>query len=342
MPRSAITGYAAVVAVLSALAAAVLTGAARPAAAADNGRWAVAPTASRLGERPYFFLMADPGTTLHDKAVVTNKTAAPMTFRLYAADAYNTVRDGGFAVRGPGEKQRGIGAWTRTRSPRVTVPARSTRTVPFTLTVPRGAEPGDHPGAIVALDERTEQASGEGDFSVGVRRAVGARIYLRVGGPTVTGLSVEDVRVTHRQPLVPGTGSSSAVISYTLRNRGTVTLNPRVKLKATGLFGRTLLSRDLRGIPTELLPHQKVRLTERWAGAPQADRGDITLTATARDVRESGSTSFWALPWLVAALLLAAVSAGVGAVIVRRRRRHRLAPARPARREPKVKVSGRP
>ncbi|MFI7336670.1 WxL protein peptidoglycan domain-containing protein [Streptomyces sp. NPDC050085] len=306
-----------------------------PAAAADNGRWAVSPVASKLGQRPYFFLMADPGSTVTDKVVVANKSASALTFRLYAADAYNTVRDGGFAVRGPAEKQTGIGAWTTTKQPRITVPAHSARTVPFTLTVPAGAEPGDHPGALVALDERTQRAADS--LSVGVRQAVGARIYLRVNGPTVTGLSVEDVRITHSQPLVPGTGSSLAVISYTLRNRGNVTLNPRVNLKATGLFGRTLLSRDLRALPTELLPHQKVRLSERWAKAPQADWGDVTLTATARDTEESGSASYFALPWLVASVLGAVVVAAVAWVLVRRRRRRGRAAAAPA--APRVRVN---
>lgn len=292
---------------------------AAPAAhAADNGNWSVYPAASELGRRPYFYLSADPGTTLTDRVTVTNKTAAPMTFRLYAADAYNTARDGGFAVRTPTEKQRGVGAWARPDRDRVTVPANGSVTVPYTLTVPEGAEPGDHPGALVALDERIGAATGS--VAVGIQQAVGARVYLRVGGPTVPALSVEDVELTHEQPLVPGLGESSALISYTLYNRGNVTLNPKVALKAEGLFGRDLLSRELTKIPSELLPRQKIRLTERWSGAPQLEWGEVRLTATARDVHESAGVSFFALPWLVALLLAAA---GAGAAVWARVRRGR-------------------
>jgi hypothetical protein len=279
-----------------------------PAHAADNGDWSVYPT-SELGRRPYFYLSADPGTTLTDQVTVTNKTTAPLTFRLYAADAYNTERDGGFAVRTQKEKQRGVGAWARPERERVTVPANSSVTVPYTLTVPEGAEPGDHPGALVALDERIGSAAGS--VAVGIQQAVGARVYLRVNGPTVPALSLEDVRLSHAQPLVPGIGESSALISYTLYNRGNVTLNPRVALKAEGFFGRDLLTRDLKRIPSELLPRQKIRLTERWAGAPQLEWGEVRLTASARDVRESAGASFFALPWLVAVVLVAAV-AGAG------------------------------
>ncbi|MFI8432783.1 WxL protein peptidoglycan domain-containing protein [Streptomyces sp. NPDC079020] len=290
--------------------------------AADNGSWSVYPAASPTAVRPYFHLSADPGATLTDRVTVANRTDRPLTFRLYAADAYNTARDGGFAVRAQNEKQRSIGAWAKTGRDRVTVKARGSVTLPVTITVPEDAEPGDHPGALVALDENVDPA-GDGSVAVGIRRAVGARIHLRVNGPTMPALSVDDVRIDHSRPLVPGTGKSRAVISYTLRNRGNVTLNPRVALKAEGLFGRTLLARDLKRIPSELLPRQQVRLTETWAGAPQLEWGEVRITATARDTRESATTSYIALPWLVAAALGVIVAAGTGLWIRARRSRAR-------------------
>uniref|UniRef100_A0AAU3HV31 DUF916 domain-containing protein n=1 Tax=Streptomyces sp. NBC_01393 TaxID=2903851 RepID=A0AAU3HV31_9ACTN len=307
---------------------------ATPSYAADNGSWSVYPVSSRIAARPYFYLSADPGQTLRDKVTVANKTGDPLTFRLYAADAYNTARDGGFAVRTLAEKQRGVGAWARPARSRVTVPAHGKVTVPFTLRVPERAEPGDHPGALVALDERIEK--GSGSLSVGVRRAVAARVYLRVGGPTVPALAVEKVRLTHHQPLIPGTGSGTATVSYTLHNTGNVTLNPKVRLRAEGLFGRTLLSRELDGIPSELLPGQRVRLTAPWHGAPQLDWGDVTLTASAAGTRESARVSFLALPWLVAVLVAAASAA---AVVTLRVRRARVRPSVPGRPSPRVQTT---
>ncbi|MFE0425872.1 WxL protein peptidoglycan domain-containing protein [Streptomyces sp. NPDC058953] len=306
--------------VLAAALALVLLPAPGPARAAENAEWSVYPVASVPGGRPYFHLAAAPGTTAGDRVTLTNKTAAPLTFRLYAADAYNTERDGGFAVRAVTERQRGIGAWARPARERVTVPARGSVTVPYTLTVPEDAEPGDHAGALVALDERISRSGGPVD--IGVRRAVGARIHLRVEGPAVPALSVEDLRLAHHRPLLPGTGDSTAVISYTLHNRGNVTLNPRVELAAEGLFGRDLLARRLTAVPAELLPRQKVRLTERWRGAPHTEWGEVRLTATAQGVRESAGVSYVALPW-VAALVLAVLGGGAGVWLrVRRRAGH--------------------
>ncbi|MFJ9863681.1 WxL protein peptidoglycan domain-containing protein [Streptomyces sp. NPDC101165] len=303
-----------------------------PAHAADNGSWSVYPVASKVAARPYFYLSADPGQTLTDKVAVANKTGRPLTFRLYAADAYNTARDGGFAVRTLKERMHGVGAWARPAMSRVTVPGHKTVTVPFTLHVPRGAEPGDHPGAIVALDERVDPGSGK--LALGVQRAVGARVYLRVSGPTLPAISVGQMHISHHQPLVPGFGDSTATIGYTLRNTGNVTLDPKVELKARGLFGRTLLDRDLTGVPSELLPGQRVRLTETWHGAPQLDWGDITLTATAPDTRQSASASFFALPWLLAGLVF--VGGVVTGVLLVRARRGRARRSAPVRRSPRA------
>ncbi|MFI9004775.1 WxL protein peptidoglycan domain-containing protein [Streptomyces sp. NPDC053541] len=322
-PAPVRTPYALLRHVLALLGALLLLGAqeAPAASAADNGEWAVYPAASQLGSRPYFYLSADPGATVTDRVTVANKTAAPLTFLLYGADAYNTERDGGFAVRTRQEQQTGTGAWIRPARDRVTVPARSAVTVPYTLTVPATAEPGDHAGALVALDERIARAgTGRDAVALGVQRAVAARVYLRVGGPTVPALSVEDVTLVQHRPLVPGTRTSRAVVSYTLHNRGNVTLDPRVALRAEGAFGRTLLTRDLGRLPAALLPRQKIRLTAEWTGSPQLDWGDVTLTATAEDVRASGRAGFLALPWLPLAVLLTGTAGGALALRLRRRR----------------------
>lgn len=305
---------------------------------ADNGRWSVfpAPAAGKKDksptaqERPFFTLEGAPGTTLKDKVSVSNLSSAPMTFTLYGADAYNTPRDGGFAVRGVDEKSTGLGSWVTLAKADLTIPARTRADIPFTVTIPEDASPGDHPGAIVALDTQVDAAPG--NVAVGVRRAVGARIYLKVSGPTLPALSVEHVTVSHGQPLLPGAGDSAATIRYTLVNRGNVSLTPRVRFTAKGLFGRTLLDRKARTLPLELLPGQSVQLTEQWSGAPQFDRVSVQLTATSArgDLSETASATFLAMPWLVVGAVLTLLG-GLAAwlLLVRRRRRREPRPEPP-------------
>ncbi|MFG2978193.1 DUF916 domain-containing protein [Streptomyces sp. NPDC048331] len=286
-----------------------------PAHAADNGEWSVRPADSPLTPRAAFELPARPGATLTDRAVVTNTTGGELTFRLYVADAHNTERDGGLAVRGIEEAQHDVGAWGRPEQDTVTVPARSSVTVGLTLNVPADAQPGDHVGAFVAVDTRVRPADGS---HVGVQRAVGARVYLRVEGPERPALAVEDVRFTARSPLLPWTDGSESTVSYTVRNTGNVTLSPLVSLRTEGLILGGPDGRRLAGVPAELLPGQKVRLTETWAGAPLAGWGRITVTASANVVQGTGSDGYLRIPWLLTAVL-----ALPAAVLLERRRRRR-------------------
>ncbi|MEU9093765.1 hypothetical protein [Streptomyces sp. NPDC048428] len=261
--------------------------------------WTAQPAANGPGQgegRPYFYLEGLPGSVLEDRLSVTNPGPEPVTVRLRGADAYNTG-NGGFAVRGA-HGSTGTGAWLRTASAEVTVPGRTRADVPVSFTVPEDAQPGDHPGAIVA------ESGG---------RSVGVRVQLRVGGPTLAALTVEDVTV------------SGGTIHYTLVNRGNAVLVPRLSVSADGVFG-TLLRRGARALPVELLPGQRVRLTEPWRDAPSLDSVTVRLRVTAAGgAHDEAAVSAAFVPWAPvgggALLLLAAVAAGVYGL--RRRRRTR-------------------
>lgn len=298
-PRGAVP----VAAVLTALLAAVLLlGPAGAAAGADNGQWSVLPAANALGQRPYFYLAAAPGGSATDTVTVTNRTDRPRTFRLYAADAYNTARDGGFAIRGPDEPRLATAAWVTLDRERVTVAAGGSVSVAFTLTVPDRAGPGDHPGALVALEDRPAAATARG---IGVQQAVAARLYLRVTGPTAPALAVRDVSVRRR-------GDGGAEVLYTLRNLGNVTLRPRAVLTVSGALGRPLLDRGLSGLPAELLPGQDVRLSAPWDGPPTAEWADVTIRATADGTAAQGRAAYAAHPALGTFLAAVGVLAATG------------------------------
>lgn len=287
-----------------------------PAGAADNGEWSVKPADSAITPRAAFQLPARPGTTLSDRAVVTNTTDRALTFRLYVADAHNTERDGGLAVRGVEETQRDVGAWGKPERDVITVPPRSAVTVGITLRIPQDASPGDHVGALVAVDDRVQPGTGS---HLGVQRGVGARIYLRVDGPERPGVTVEDVRFTARNPSIPWTGAAESTVSYTLRNTGNVSLDPRVSVHLGGVYLGGPAERRLTNVPAELLPGQKVRLSASWPGAPLVGWGDVSVTATADGSRGSGSDGFLEVPWFLTGCL--ALLSAVGLTVLRRRRK---------------------
>lgn len=264
------------------LAATALYASAAPPAAAEEPGWTAAPfaaaaaTAGPGGDRPFFYLAGTAGTVLEDRLTLANTSDQERTITLRGADAYNTP-DGAFAVR-PAKESTGAGAWISFGAgATVTIPPRTRAVVPFTLTVPPASPPGDHPAAVVAT---------------GGGHEVGVRVHLRVGGPALAALTVEDVSVRGR--------GSAAVVAYTLVNRGNVALAPELGLRAEGLFGE-VPGRTGRALPVELLPGQRVELTEPWPGAPVLDRVRVTLTVTASGgARAVAAGSRWLVPWNLA------------------------------------------
>ncbi|AWZ06917.1 hypothetical protein DRB89_22410 [Streptomyces sp. ICC4] len=307
-------------ALLLAAAAAVLlhTAAAFPAAADEPG-WTAEPVAGgapavapRAGARPYFYLSGTSGAVLEDRLALDNTSDREHTVTLRGADAYNTA-DGAFAVRsakpaaGGGSEGpvTGAGLWISFGAgTTVKVPAHTRAVVPFTVTVPPGSPPGDHPAAVVATE---------------AGREVGVRVHLRVGGPALAALTVEDVSVRGK--------GASARVAYTLVNRGNVTLAPELSIRARGTFGE-VAGRSARTLPVEVLPGQRVELSEPWPGAPVFDRVALDLTVTAPGgARATGSASAWFVPWGIAGWtglgLLGLGGTAAAALLLARKRRSR-------------------
>ncbi|MEU7583341.1 hypothetical protein AB0B50_37855 [Streptomyces sp. NPDC041068] len=288
----------------AALCAAVLLAVAATPAHADGGGsapWSAAPSAGggtrpAKDGRPYFYAEGTPGTVLQDTLSVTNPGAKPRTVTLRGADADNTG-SGAFSLTPAKGKPKDTGAWITFAKRQVEVPPRTRAEVPFTMTVPEDALPGDHPGAIVA--------SGGG-------HTVGVRVHLRVGGPTLSALTVERVKID----------GGRKRIAYDLVNRGNTVLTPELAVHAEGVFG-TLVDRPARRLPVELLPGRRVSLTEPWPDAPALDAVDVKLTATASGgAHDTATASGRFVPWgaVTGGVLLLAVAGGA-TYLVRRRRR---------------------
>ncbi|MFC6929188.1 hypothetical protein ACFQHO_01675 [Actinomadura yumaensis] len=112
--------------------------------ATGNGAWSVGP-ANRSGApaaRPYFALEARPGAVVHDLVRIANLTDRRLTFSLYGADAYNTPRDAGFALRTAAEPRTDVGRWIRLGTGKTVIQPRTAREIPFTISVPLNATPG--------------------------------------------------------------------------------------------------------------------------------------------------------------------------------------------------------
>ena len=292
--------------------------------------WGIVPSGpDGPGDRAAFEYTLDPGTTISDVVAVSNYTEQPLTLDLYASDAVRNTQ-GGFDLLPAADEPVDVGAWVDLGEPTVTIPARSRVDVPFRITVPPNATPGDHAGGIVA--GLIAQATGGTGGQVAVDRRVGARIYLRVTGTLQPQLTVDDVHVAFDGlPLgQPGT----VRVDYTIRNDGNLRLAGRPSVRVGGPFG--LGERTWTGdLLPELLPGDSITGSAAVSGVWQLGPLDVDIeiqpetsgTQILDPAPSPGTyaTQLWVVPWIALAVLATLVAA-----LIWRRRRRRRAARRPS------------
>ncbi|MEV6306013.1 DUF916 domain-containing protein [Actinoplanes sp. NPDC051861] len=275
----------------------------------DSGvRWSVQPsTAKGPDGRDFILRRAAPGERLTDYIGITNLTNKAQTFSVYGTDAYNTD-DGSFALLPAADKPSDIGSWIALGARSFTVPANTRLDVPFSITVPVNATPGDHAGGVIAsIAEETTGADGQ---KVLVDRRVAARVYLTVAGAVAPTLKIDTVRLEYAQSANPSDGGVMTV-RYLVRNTGNQRLSGTGAVRVTGPFGWRLARTEAMEIP-ELLPGGSVTITEKILGVQPTVRLDARVEVEPATFEQklptvSRSTGVWAWPWALVALVGALV-----------------------------------
>lgn len=275
------------------------------------------------GTRDYFVYSLTPGETFGDTVAVSNLGDRPINFVIYAADAFNVRDQGGFTAARDGEPSTDVGSWITLKAETYTVEPGQRIDVPFSITVPEDAEPGDHAGAILATDADLGSISTDSsDPSLRVRERVGARVYVRVEGPVSPAVRIDRLDVVHETPsfAVPFFSSDGkATVTWEVTNTGNVRLTPTTVLKVKGLFGRTIRTLPAEELP-ELLPGSNFVRSAVVTGLPPLEKLTAELTVTTDEVEVVGTSSYWAIPWRFMVLVVALLLAAFGWRRLRRRR----------------------
>jgi hypothetical protein len=300
----------------------VAVGGLRPAGAADNGEWGLLPI-SQSGEAPRanFVLDATPGSTVTDVAVLVNHTDKPLELALYPADAHNTA-SGGFALLAQDAPRVDVGAWVTlpVESEHITLDPTSELAIPFTVTVPADATPGDHAGGIVAIQPDATAVKKEAGANIGLRYGVGVRIYMRVAGPAAPQVAVTDVKIDLDRSVGTLFGfKSDGVVSYTIKNTGNLTLVADATVVVHGLGWEDKLQK---ATVADLLPGESAKLQQPFSGAWPTGRITANVDVRAFDQTASGSATTLAIPWLLLLVMLLLAMA----IWYRRRRSRRVDP----------------
>ena len=283
-----------------------LAGASMPLSAqADDGdvTWSVEPSGSQGADgRLLYDFSVDPGSVISDTMLITNYSTSPQTFQLYAADGLNDFDNGQFSLQSGGTPNADLGAWTAIEKTEVTIEAGSSQPVPFTITVPTNATPGDHSAGVVA--SITRKSTGDSGQAIDVEQRVGARIYLRVSGTIIGGINTQGLVTNYDGVLNPFAGGDLSG-TYTVQNTGNTRLNLEQTAVINGPFGMRLATIDS-DAATNLLPGQVISVPVVSSGI--LPLGLLTVDVEVRQKIQPGvgtaavtpaieSATTWAVPW---------------------------------------------
>lgn len=288
---------------------------AAPATAVDDGTLGIRPEL----ESDFFHISLAPGAAIDANAVVTNHSAEAVTLSNYAVDGQSTPQ-GAFALAAQGDARSGVGAWVSLGPESITIPADSELMVPFRLSVPDTATPGDYAGGVIIesapVEGETTSSGGDAALRLDVIQRQGVRIYLTVAGTAVSTLAHGDL----------GWDRSADTVTFTLpiTNTGNTILYPTATLDVSSWIGATA-TLDF-ATPESILPGASLDLEATLTPARflQAGNAEATLTSEAGDERVA--TSFLYAPWwfiLASVLGLAALAFGVWRAVLFVRRAQR-------------------
>lgn len=324
-----------IVLVLLALAAALVVSAPPASAADDHVTWTVRTASNDYGSnRTAFDYTIDPGGSVRDALVVANHGDEPLSLSVYAADGY-TTDDGQLDVLTAGTESEAVGTWLQTDAATVTVQPGAAAELPFTLTVPDTATPGDHAGAVITSLTQPDNAAG-----ITVDRRLGIRVGLRVAGELAPALTIDDVRTTFHGTTDP-LGTGDATVTYTLHNTGNTVISAQQGVQITGPFGWFAVDTTDMPASPDLLPGESWQASVPIQAVVPAGRIRAVVTALPTVTDPAGSTSTldpveaaagtWAVPWTALAAILVLVA--LATVAIRRRR------GRAAREETRERVA---
>jgi hypothetical protein len=312
---------------VSVLTALALLGAPAAAVAEDDApiSWSVTPAdGSGPDGRMFVEHAVDPGETVEDHLAVRNLGAEQVTFRLSAADGFYNANSR-FDMLRSDQESVAAGTWITLPDSVVVAPG-ATAVIPFSLTVPADAEPGDHAAGIAASVISGAHGDGTG---VGVESRVGFKVITQVTGPLIPAFSVERVQADYLLSWNPFRAGDISM-TFTVVNTGNTRLMVEGMLDVAGQGVAFPAEGERR---SELLPGENrlytLTVDDVWPlfGFP----ADLAVAPVARSIVDETATVppsaiahfVWAMPW-PQLLMLAGVALLLVALLwnrVRSRRR---------------------
>ncbi len=183
-----------------------------------------------IATRSYFILNGKPDTTVQNGIRVKNTGAARGTVTLYAVDA-TTGQNSGLVYNAQDVPSHDVGSWLHLAQQQLTLAPGQSQDVPFQVSIPKGARPGQHIGGIVAKSV-VQASTQKSTFHVDVQSLSIVAVQLNVAGPQADRLEMTEVQAS-------GANGYQNLLIH-LSNTGTTLLKPHGTLQVLDAQGNIL------------------------------------------------------------------------------------------------------
>lgn len=266
--------------------------------AAEADEIAIYPAHWDLNEpltQSWFIYNLNPGDYKIDEAQLVNLSDNPVTIDVYPVDAL-TTKEGAFALKNRDESKGDVGAWIKLLFSEITLEPRESRALPFSISIPKDVEVGDHAGGLVVEKRIAEEGPLDQQFRMKIVTRVGVRMYVRVLGEINENLSIEKffTKLTNQ----------GRWFVLELKNLGNVRLAPEGSIAIKDIFQRNVASLTIeksgevfpkKSVTREILLSKKLILGRFVALA--------TLNYADKQIMSSPLV-FWIIPWWVIVILV--------------------------------------
>ncbi|KKW35448.1 MAG: hypothetical protein UY81_C0041G0004 [Candidatus Giovannonibacteria bacterium GW2011_GWA2_53_7] len=235
----------------------------------------------------------EPGMTKDYALKVENVSKVPLALFTTVRDIIGVGPDGRpIYAEDDQEDTYRVSSWVTFREKRVDLAPGESKTVPFTVLVPKDVSPGGHFGSV----SLTEQPSGDLPAGTSIGFEVGAILSLQV-----TGDVVEDTRFRSFFSAKTVYGTPDVAFTVRLENLGNVVSRPVGLIDITNMWGRKVTSIPVNDTVAGIFPKSARQFDVKW----KPDTLEFGRYEAAAAISVSGQkgkqtitsmTQFWILP----------------------------------------------
>jgi hypothetical protein len=202
--------------------------------------FAIAPMA--VTANGYFVLASTPGAVLKRRVKVTNVGDSAGNVRLYAVDA-TTGRTTGAVYLGADRPRLDVGAWIDLKQAGVRLAPRQSKTIAFTVRVPKQVRGGQHLGGIVAdnvsfTKGKSKTKNTDGSFKIDLHHLTITAVQVNLPARPANSMAIEGLRADGRP------GYQNVLVD--MASRGNQMIKPTLDIEVKDDGGKRVLRRITR------------------------------------------------------------------------------------------------